>query len=109
VLKLSPGKRTLPGAKQVWRRSPIIEDCLGLRGEAGPSGYEPMLVPMMLGGSRVGEPDSIAASRARCAADLGALPTEARRLRAPVAPTVRVSDALERLATKLGEAIRNRH
>jgi nicotinate phosphoribosyltransferase len=104
VLKLSPGKRTLPGAKQVWRRSPIVEDILGLRDEPCPSGYEPLLVPVMRGGTRVGQPDSIAAARERCARDLDALPPAARRLRLPIAPTVRVSDALDSLTREVAEA-----
>ena len=33
VRKLSPGKATLPGRKQVWRRTPIGVDVLGLRDE----------------------------------------------------------------------------
>jgi nicotinate phosphoribosyltransferase len=104
VLKLSPGKRTLPAAKQVWRRHPIVEDVLGLRDEDPPAGFEPLLVPVMRDGVRVGEADSIEAARVRCARDVDALPEPARRLRAPVAPTVRVSDALESLARTTAEA-----
>jgi len=33
VLKLSPGKVTLPGAKQVWRQFPIEEDIIATRDE----------------------------------------------------------------------------
>lgn len=101
VLKLSPGKRTLPGAKQVWRRSPIVEDVLGLRDEPIPDGYEPLLVPVMRNGARVGQPDSIDAARERCARDLDALPPAARRLRSPVAPGVRISDALNALTREV--------
>jgi nicotinate phosphoribosyltransferase len=106
VLKLSPGKRTLPGAKQVWRRYPIVEDILGLREEDCPAGYEPLLVPVMRGGVRVIRPDTISDARDRCARDVEALTPVARSLRAPVPPTVRVSDALESLASQTAEMAR---
>ena len=38
VLKLSAGKATLPGAKQVWRSLPMGEDLLAVRNEPGPAG-----------------------------------------------------------------------
>src|SRR5262249_43095462 len=46
VLKLSAGKATLPGAKQVWRRSEGARfggDVVTLAGEDGPPGAEPLL------------------------------------------------------------------
>ncbi len=39
VLKLSTGKATLPGAKQVWRGKSLVEDVLSLRHEEGPEGF----------------------------------------------------------------------
>lgn len=97
VRKLSTGKATLPGRKQVWRRMPITEDVLGLRDEPGPAGTEPLLVEVMRGGRRVHPADPIEVLRERCARDLAALPESARVLRGPVAPPVLRSEALSAL------------
>ncbi|MDQ4132680.1 MAG: nicotinate phosphoribosyltransferase [Actinomycetota bacterium] len=98
VLKLSAGKSTLPGAKQVWRGSPIEDDLLSLRDEPAPPGREPLLQPVMQGGARLAPPDSLGAARARLTADLDELPPEARRLHDPVPPRVGVSTDLRALA-----------
>ena len=46
VAKRSPGKATLPGAKEVWRRPGFGGDVIGLAGRAPPSPeMEPLLVP----------------------------------------------------------------
>lgn len=105
VLKLSAGKATLPGAKQVWRRRPIEEDVLGRRGDAGPAGAEPLLVPVMRDGRRVAAPEGIEAARSRLAGDLDALPPEARRLRQPVVPPVRLSAQLDALLREVTSAL----
>lgn len=98
VLKLSAGKATLPGPKQVWRRLPIEEDLLAARDEPGPPGAGPLLVPVMRGGVRVGPPDRLSDARQRLDADLAALPPAARDLQEPVPPRVRVSARLRELA-----------
>jgi nicotinate phosphoribosyltransferase len=98
VAKLSAGKATLPGAKQVWRRSPITEDVLGMRADDPPDGFEPLLIPVMRGGVRTVPASSIEAARDRLTRDLDALPTAARALRRPTSPRVRISKALAALA-----------
>lgn len=108
VLKLSTGKATLPGRKQVWRRAPIGEDVLATRDEPGPRGAEPLLVPAMRDGVRVGPPDTLDAARARLAADLEQLPPAARDLREPVPPRVRISDELEALTAAVADEARRR-
>lgn len=107
VMKLSAGKATLPGPKQVWRRLPLTEDLLALRDEAGPPGHEPLLAPAMVAGARVAGPATIAEMRARLDGDLAGLPAAARAVEAPVAPRVRVSDALRALASALAEQHRS--
>ena len=106
VLKLSAGKATLPGAKQVWRRFPIDEDLLCCREETAPAGAEPLLVPVMVKGHRQGEPDGIRQARARLERDLDGLPSAARHLRSPVVPTVRVSEELRSLTRRVSEGLR---
>ncbi|HVL27957.1 MAG TPA: hypothetical protein VM390_07390 [Acidimicrobiales bacterium] len=108
VLKLSTGKATLPGPKQVWRRLPIEEDVLATRHEPGPEGFEPLLEPVMRGGVRAQPPGTIAAARARLDRDLDALPPPARDLNAPVPPVVRLSDRLAALSDTVAGEVRQR-
>lgn len=105
VMKLSTGKVSLPGAKQVWRSHPIGSDLLTTRDEPGPAGAEPLLVPVLRAGKRICEPDTIAAARERLARDLDDLPLSARDLRHPTAPSVVVSDHLARLTENTRRAL----
>ncbi len=106
ALKLSAGKATLPGPKQVWRGERVAGDLLATRSEAGPVGTEPLLVPVMAGGTRLSPPETLDAGRRRLERDLAALPPEALDLRRPVAPQVRVSDALGALTAEVTAALR---
>lgn len=96
VAKLSTGKATYPGAKQVFR-GPGSRDVLGLRDEAPPAGSTPLLELVMEKGRRRRPPDPLDAQRERCRRDLSPLPPAARALVDPVAPTVEVSAALAEL------------
>ncbi|MGH8999149.1 MAG: nicotinate phosphoribosyltransferase [Acidimicrobiia bacterium] len=95
VAKRSPGKATLPGAKQVWRTGGFGGDVLGLAGEAGPPGSHPLLevVPP----TRPGPADQVAAARARFAADWAELPDSYKDLVNPANYPVLLSAGLERL------------
>ena len=77
VLKLSPGKATLPGAKQVWRRSRRRGDTIALADEPGPDGATPLLEPAMTRGVRLRH-EPLAAARERAAAQRAALAPEHR-------------------------------
>lgn len=101
VCKLSPGKATLPGAKQVFRRRPIEADVVGLRDEAAPEGYQPLLGQVMAGGRRTSSPGGLAEARRRFEEDLAALPPAALDLETPVPPLVRFSDRLRQLAEEV--------
>jgi nicotinate phosphoribosyltransferase len=99
AIKLSTGKRTLPGSKQVWRISRdgcAIEDVLGLYDEKGPDG-RPLLVPVMRGGRRLTDAPLLAATREACRARIRELPPEVRRLHDWAAYPVRLSEAMQRL------------
>lgn len=110
VLKLSPGKATLPAAKQVFRDpTGAAGDVVGLRDEPPPGGREPLLVPVMRGGRRLDPTDpaeAVRAARGRFDADLAWLPEPATRLVDPAPPAVTVSPALaalhERVAARHG-------
>ncbi len=61
-LKLSAGKATLVGPKQVWRRAGLdglfVSDLIARRSEPSPGDeWEPLLVPVMHQGARVGRGD----------------------------------------------------
>lgn len=96
VVKLSTGKRTLPGEKQVWRGPG--GDLLGLREEDLPG--ERLLAPVMRGGQRLGPPGTIEAARARFQLELANVPAEALALDAPRPHVPRISQALAALAER---------
>ncbi|WP_433225614.1 nicotinate phosphoribosyltransferase [Microtetraspora malaysiensis] len=99
VMKLSPGKVTLPGAKQVFRAAD--GDVIALREEAPPGGCRPLLVPVLVDGRRVALAEPIAVVRDRCASELARLPAPARALRAPRPVPVEISPRLRRLQDRL--------
>ena len=99
VMKLSEGKATLPGAKQVHRSG--SGDILALRGEPPPPGHRELLRPVMAGGARTDPPESLAAARERCSASLAALPASALSLRDARPFPVAISPALGALRDRL--------
>jgi nicotinate phosphoribosyltransferase len=100
VFKLSAGKVTLPGAKQVWRHLPDA-DLLALRDEPGLPGREPLLIPVMRNGVRVGAFATIEDARRRLSEDLGALLPSQCNLREPMRSEPVVSERLRSLAAEL--------
>ncbi len=102
ALKLSVGKGSWPGEKQVWRTHADgrLEDLLGLSDETGPPGGEPLLRLVMAGGRRLHD-EPLAVARERARQQLAALPEELRRLDVTAAPPVQVSVALRHLRDEL--------
>jgi nicotinate phosphoribosyltransferase len=99
ILKLSEGKETTPGRKQVWRAG-TAEDLLGLRDEAARAGAEPLLLPAMTGGHRVRGAATLAEARSRFEADLEDLPSGCKDLGDPQPLRVGTSPALDELTTR---------
>jgi nicotinate phosphoribosyltransferase len=98
VVKLSPGKHTYPGAKQVHRRfvgSTFAGDLVTAADEPA-SGTIPILELVMSEGKRVDAPEPLDAIRERSRATLAALPEGVKRLRDPDSYPVRFSEQLER-------------
>ncbi|MFI9617152.1 nicotinate phosphoribosyltransferase [Streptomyces sp. NPDC052023] len=100
VMKLSSAKVTAPGPKQVFR-CPGYADVIGLADEQPPDGGRPLLETVMRGGQRTGTRPTLDECRERFAADLGGLPSAARRIRAPVAPRATASERLNALAARV--------
>jgi len=103
-VKLSTGKATLPGRKQVWRsidpQGWLLYDTVALADEPGPGGSEPLLVEVMRAGRAV-RTDTLAAMRDRCRQRLAHLPPPLLALRGTVSPPVRLSPALEALRERM--------
>ncbi len=110
VMKLSRGKVTAPGRKQVFRRSRPFGDLVGLHDEEVPLGRERLLEPVMINGARRAARSAIAEANARFAADLEHLPAEARDIRSPRPPLVRPTPALRAMTLETRRALvaRNR-
>lgn len=99
VLKLSPGKATLPGRKQVWRVAGE-HDTIGL--EDGTSAGDPLLREVMRDGLATWS-EPLAAMRERARRERESLPEAVRSLDA--APhEVRIDPALDALARQLGDS-----
>ncbi|MEV0970809.1 nicotinate phosphoribosyltransferase [Microtetraspora glauca] len=99
VMKLSPGKVNLPGAKQVFRGPD--RDVIALREEAPPAGCHPLLVPVLVDGRRIAPVEPITVVRDRCMSELARLPAPTRALRAPRPVPVEISLRLRRLQDRL--------
>jgi nicotinate phosphoribosyltransferase len=80
-IKLSAGKATLPGRKQVWRRLDAegqpAGDVIALEDEPGPPGTAPILAQVMKAGERMWS-QSLSEIRRRCTERLASLPEELR-------------------------------
>jgi len=110
VLKLSTGKGTWVGAKQVIRRvganGRLAGDTLALADEPVPSGAMGLLEPVMRGGELLRAHPELGEIRARCRAQLEMLPEGVRRLREPEAFVVAPSGNLQARQRTAEEAAR---
>ena len=119
VMKLSEGKVSLPGAKQVFRRRGgmaeldsdsegaggwLSGDVIGLEGEAGPAGAEALLREVMVDGERTEGPATAGELRDRFREEFAALPERFKVLRRPPRFPVSVSSRLQRLTAETREA-----
>jgi nicotinate phosphoribosyltransferase len=98
VLKLSEGKTTWAGEKQVYRSrgsdGRFAGDLLALSAEPSPANGEPLLRTAMEDGRVVAPLPTLATIRGRCAAEVAALPDDIRALDRRARYRVRYSDAL---------------
>ncbi|MGH8836948.1 MAG: nicotinate phosphoribosyltransferase [Actinomycetes bacterium] len=108
IMKLSPGKATTPGPKQVFRGRGL-DDVIACRDEDTPPDAEPLLEAVMVAGQRVEaqlEPaEAVAAARQRFELDLATTPPASRRIRQPVVRRPRRSEALTRLTQQVRTAL----
>ena len=111
VAKLSQGKRTFPGEKQVWRvcrAGEAVRDVIGLAGQPAPPGGEPLLSRVLRRGERTNAPRSVHDMREDGRSAVARLPAGVRRLhgadRFPVDRTVELSE-LARRTNRAGGAV----
>jgi nicotinate phosphoribosyltransferase len=99
--KLSEGKATWPGRKQVWRAydadGRMRGDILSVEGDTQPG--ETIVMQVMRAGKRTGPAPTLAEIRDRAAAQLAKLPAPLKRLETFDYP-VTISDALKALAAE---------
>jgi nicotinate phosphoribosyltransferase len=104
-VKTSEGKRTLPGAKQIYRRysetGEIQEDILSLKAEATPPETTPLLAQVMRDGHIVCELPRLEQIQERARRQVAALPSRYRSLTEPEQPAVKLSPKLEDLANSM--------
>jgi nicotinate phosphoribosyltransferase len=98
VAKLSLGKATAPGAKQVFRSAD--GDLIALRSEETPPGTEALLRPVMENGRRIEAPEPLETKRERFQRDVAELAPSIRRIQDPVVREVPYSDAVLHLAAE---------
>jgi nicotinate phosphoribosyltransferase len=103
VMKLSTGKETRPGPKQVYRSDLSSSDLLATRTEPAPHGHTPLLAEVMRAGRRTAPAEPLTAARERLHDDLALLPAALSELRSPSPPTARVSDRLESLTIEVSQ------
>lgn len=100
--KLSPGKSTWPGPKQVWRRHAangrMDWDVVSTSDDQQPG--EPLIQPIMRQGRRLAPAPSLSALRERAADGLARLPEPLRRLE-PSRYPVEIAPRLRRLADEV--------
>ncbi|MHB1598077.1 MAG: nicotinate phosphoribosyltransferase [Acidimicrobiales bacterium] len=107
VAKLSTGKATLPGAKQVLRGLGY-EDRIARRGEEPAPGEVPLLELVMRSGERTRPAEPLSVGRERVAAALSCLPASVRALVGAVAPEPAPTEALQALTDEVWAAARDR-
>jgi nicotinate phosphoribosyltransferase len=99
--KLSEGKATWPGRKQVWRaydtQGRMAGDVLSV--ETDTQSGETQIIEIMRGGKRLAPAPTLADIRERAAAELQRLPESLKRLQAFEYP-VTISDKLKALAAE---------
>jgi len=102
--KRSAGKKTIPGAKQVYRRhnhSMIASDLIALASERPPLGMKPLLTEVMKSGHLTATPPTLDMIRSFAKSELQSLPKRYFRLRGSSDPPVQLSTLLEQLTRAL--------
>jgi nicotinate phosphoribosyltransferase len=107
VMKLSSGKATLPGIKQVWRQArdgQSVCDTIGVASESRVEG-RPLLEHVMHDGRKIRRGVALADLRDACIREVCALPQEVRAIEGWEPYDVQVSAVLADLAASVGQQL----
>jgi len=110
VIKMSPGKHTWPGPKQVWRvarHGRADHDVIAHASEPPIADATPLLEPVMAGGRRIQPSPPLVAIRERCRRLVDALPASLRGVDATDQYRVDVSAALDAARGRSAESWRS--
>jgi nicotinate phosphoribosyltransferase len=109
--KLSAGKATWPGRKQVWRRydadGRMAGDILTVEGDDKP-GAQALIEPVMQNGKRLRPSPSLDDIKRRAARELERLPQPLRNLAPGMTYPVEVAEELQRLAAEVDRRMREK-
>jgi nicotinate phosphoribosyltransferase len=105
-VKTSEGKRTIPGAKQIYRRcskwnGKFLGDVLALANEDAPNGTVPLLIEVCRKGKCIYDLPDILAIQGHAKEEIARLPAKYKRLKGSVEPPVRLSSKLKQLTNSL--------
>ena len=107
VMKLSEGKMSLPGVKQIFRRrdddGTINGDIIGLQEETGPVDAEALLQEVMISGVRIGIPPTATELRETFRDEFASLAPRFKNLHRPPQFPVTISPRLQRMTAKVRE------
>jgi len=103
-LKLSTGKKTIVGEKQIFRkysRGEIVEDLIALRNEKAPEPeMKTLLIPVMKNGKKLREPEPLHKIQQRCRDDLEMLDKDYKKIIKPSCYPVSLTQELRNLQTE---------
>jgi nicotinate phosphoribosyltransferase len=109
IMKLSQGKITLPGRKQIFRfkdkRSNFLKDLIALD-EEETEGGEPLLIKVMEKGNLIYDLPSLEEVRRRASKNVSRLPEKYKKLKGAPRYPVELSPGLRRLMEELRERIK---
>ena len=107
VMKLSEGKVSLPGTKQIFRRrdedGALSGDIIGLQEESGPVDSEPVLQEVMANGVRAAPPSTPRELRDRFREEFALLSSRFKNLHRPPSFPVSISPRLQRMTAEVRE------
>jgi nicotinate phosphoribosyltransferase len=110
VFKLSPGKATLPGSKQVYRRQApdgtFLEDVIASANEPPLPDARPLLELVMRGGKSLRAHPTLTESRGRFQREFAALPERHKVLKSPTPYPSEITHDLERMADKVAAEVK---
>lgn len=104
-IKISEGKKTYPGSKQVCRRidknGKFLNDFLVLENEVYPENTSPLLIPIMEDGKLVYNLPSIEEIKEYCEQNIEKLPEKYKKLKEINIKTLHISEKLDNLMKSL--------